>query len=99
MPADNQQPAWIDLGPVASLQDLPLREITIGQRRIALSFHNGKFGAVSGVCNHAGGPLGKGQLDGEYIVCPWHHWKFHHASGLGEPGYEEPPSGNHCELR
>lgn len=89
MPADTQQAAWIDLGPVASLQDLPLREITVGQRRIALSFRDGKFGAVSGVCNHAGGPLGQGRLDGEYIVCPWHHWKFHHASGLGEPGYEE----------
>ena len=82
--------SWIDLGPVESLREPPLREITVGQRRIALSFRDGKFGAVSGVCNHVGGPLGKGQLDDDdYIVCPWHHWKFHRSSGLGEPGYEE----------
>ena len=29
------------------------------------------------------------RLDGDYIVCPWHNWKFHRCSGLGEPGFEE----------
>src|SRR6185369_16216647 len=24
----------------------------------------------------------------DYVVCPWHGWKFHHATGEGEPGYE-----------
>ena len=24
-----------------------------------------------------------------YIVCPWHNWKFHRRSGVGEPGFEE----------
>lgn len=89
MAEDSNKSSWVDLGPIESLRDPPLRQINVDQRRIALSFLDGKFGAVSGVCNHAGGPLGKGKLDGEYIVCPWHHWKFHHASGLGEPGYEE----------
>jgi multimeric flavodoxin WrbA len=27
-------------------------------------------------------------LEGDYIVCPWHHWKFHRITGEGEPGYE-----------
>ena len=44
---------------------------------------------VSNACNHVGGPLGNGRLDGSYIVCPWHNWKFHRCSGLGEPGFEE----------
>ena len=48
-----------------------------GGKRIALSYQNGQFGAISGVCNHAGGPLGEGRLDGEFVVCPWHNWKFH----------------------
>ena len=70
MAEDSNKSSWVDLGPVESLRDPPLRQINVGQRRIALSFLDGKFGAVSGVCNHAGGPLGKGKLDGEYIVCP-----------------------------
>ncbi|MGQ0540024.1 MAG: NAD(P)H-dependent oxidoreductase, partial [Gemmatimonadaceae bacterium] len=26
--------------------------------------------------------------DGDYVVCPWHNWKYHRTNGVGEPGYE-----------
>jgi nitrite reductase/ring-hydroxylating ferredoxin subunit len=58
-------------------------------RELAVSYKDEKFGVLSNTCNHAGGPLGKGRLDGEYIVCPWHNWKFHRCSGKGEPGFED----------
>lgn len=80
---------WHNLGPVDLLKDPPLREIKIGGARIALSYRGGEFGAVSGSCNHVGGPLGEGRLDGDYIVCPWHQWKFNRKSGAGEAGFEE----------
>jgi multimeric flavodoxin WrbA/nitrite reductase/ring-hydroxylating ferredoxin subunit len=89
MAQDNQDPTWIDLGAIDELRKSPLREITAGRLKIALSYRDGEFGAVSNVCNHVGGPLGKGTLDGEYVVCPWHHYKFHRVSGDGEPGYED----------
>jgi nitrite reductase/ring-hydroxylating ferredoxin subunit/multimeric flavodoxin WrbA len=82
-------PEWHELGDVASLKGKPLRQVTIGRTRIALSYADGKFGAVSGVCNHAGGPLGEGRCDeAGYIVCPWHNWKYHRVTGEGEPGFE-----------
>jgi multimeric flavodoxin WrbA/nitrite reductase/ring-hydroxylating ferredoxin subunit len=80
---------WFDLGPVEELKSRPLRQVVAGRVRIALSYVDGRFGAVSSLCNHAGGPLGEGHLDGDYLVCPWHHWKFHRATGAGEPGFEE----------
>ena len=64
---------WHDLGPIDELARTPLRQLVIGRTRIALSCVGGEFAAVSGACNHAGGPLGEGHLDGDYIVCPWHH--------------------------
>ncbi len=79
----DRAPPWIDLGPASALEEPPLREITVERTKVALSFRNGVFGAVAGACNHVGGPLGQGCLDGEYIVCPWHSWKFHHVTGLG----------------
>jgi multimeric flavodoxin WrbA/nitrite reductase/ring-hydroxylating ferredoxin subunit len=85
---ERQDESWIDLGPVEALKEPPVREVMAGKLRIALTYHDGKFGAVSGICNHVGGPLGKGTLDGEYLVCPWHHYKFHRVTGEGEPGYE-----------
>ena len=82
------EPQWHDLGPVADLQTKQLQQIAVGRTRIALTWQSGQFGAISGACNHVGGPLGEGTLDGEYVVCPWHHWKYHCRTGLGEPGYE-----------
>jgi len=80
--------AWVDLGSIEDLKKSPLREVKVGKQTIALSYVDGKFGAVSGVCNHAGGPLGKGSLEGSYVVCPWHQYRFHCKTGKGEPGYE-----------
>ncbi len=79
---------WTNLGPVAVLRQRPLQEVKVGRAKVALTFLDGAFSAVSGVCNHVGGPLGQGRLDGEYLVCPWHGWKFHCRTGEGEPGYE-----------
>jgi multimeric flavodoxin WrbA/nitrite reductase/ring-hydroxylating ferredoxin subunit len=83
------EPRWYDLGAVEELAAQPLRQITIGRTKIALSYRDGHFGAISGACNHVGGPLGDGTLDGDYVVCPWHHWKFHCRTGEGEPGFEQ----------
>jgi nitrite reductase/ring-hydroxylating ferredoxin subunit/multimeric flavodoxin WrbA len=83
------QPDWIDVGAADELAKRELQPIVARRARIALSFRGGEFSAISGVCNHAGGPLGEGTLDGDYVTCPWHYWKFHHRTGLGEPGFEE----------
>ena len=64
MAQEPQAPAWVDLGSVEELRDRPLREIKAGSLRIALSYRDGQFGAISGICNHVGGPLGEGSLDG-----------------------------------
>jgi nitrite reductase/ring-hydroxylating ferredoxin subunit/multimeric flavodoxin WrbA len=80
---------WVDLGSVEELSKKPLQTITAGRTPLAVSYLDGAFGVVSAACNHAGGPLGEGRLDGEYIVCPWHGWKFHCRNGSGEPGFEE----------
>ena len=98
--SDENEPAWVDLGPVQELRDPPLREVVLGRTKIALSYAGGEFGAISGVCNHVGGPLAEGRLDGEYVECPWHYWKFHHREGTGEPGFEQDRVPRHeLEIR
>ncbi len=81
-------PDWHDLGAVAALSTLPLQPLAVGRHRLALSYKDGVFGAIAGTCNHAGGPLGEGTLEGDYAVCAWHQWRFHRVTGLGEPGFE-----------
>lgn len=79
---------WTEIGQVDELKQRPLQQIICGTTTLALSYRDGAFAAISGICNHIGGPLGEGRLDGDYVVCPWHYWKFHRHTGQGEPGYE-----------
>ena len=86
---------WVDIGAAADFAARPLTEITLGKIPLAISHRAGRFGAISGVCNHLAGPLGQGCLDGDYIVCPWHNWKFHRLTGAGEPGSEDDQVPRH----
>ncbi len=79
---------WQDLGPVSNFKN-SVTQIEAGGQKVAIISKHGEFGAISGTCNHAGGPLGKGKLDGDFVICPWHHWKYHWKTGRGEPGYED----------
>lgn len=73
--------SWIDVGAASELANRPVQRIVIGELKIALTHVDGVFGAISSACNHLGGPLGEGTLDGDYVVCPWHYWAFHRATG------------------
>jgi len=79
---------WCDLGPVEQFRQRPLTAALVGTSRVVVTWSDGQFGVISGTCNHAGGPLAGGTLQGEYLVCPWHNWKYHCRTGQGEPGYE-----------
>lgn len=86
--AAGKSKSWVDLGPADKLKERPLWQIEAGGLKIALIYKGGAFSAVSGECNHEKGPLGKGRMDGDYVVCPWHGWAFHRETGHGKPPYE-----------
>ena len=69
---------------VASIDDVPpgsAKELTAAGRIVALYNVDGKFHALDGVCPHAGGPLGQGDLQGCVVTCPWHGWQFDVTNG------------------
>jgi len=80
---------WHDVGAADELGAHAVQPIAIGRTKVALTCKDGSFGAIAGRCSHVGGPLGEGLLEGDYVVCPWHQYRFHRATGLGEPGFEE----------
>ena len=80
------EPRWHRIGPVEDLRMKPLQAVVVDGRPVALSWIDGRFGAISGTCLHAGGPLGEGVLKDGYVVCPWHHWMFHASTGEARPG-------------
>ncbi len=80
---------WTRVGSVEELARRPLQQVEVEGVRLAVSCVDGELAVISGACNHVGGPLGDGRLDGDYVTCPWHGWKFHRQTGEGEPGFEE----------
>jgi nitrite reductase/ring-hydroxylating ferredoxin subunit/multimeric flavodoxin WrbA len=87
---------WIDVGAASELSAKPVQEVRAGTHRLALTCRDGEFGAISARCNHVGGPLGQGHIEGDFVVCPWHFYKFHWRTGEGEPGYEADRVPSHA---
>ena len=47
------------------------------------------YTALDNRCPHQGGPLGEGQLDGRWLICPWHGYEYDPATGDPPEGYGE----------
>ncbi len=56
-------------------------EVVADGRIFAVYNVDGKFCVLDGICPHAGGPLGKGTLNGQVVTCPWHGWQFDVKNG------------------
>ncbi|REJ69038.1 MAG: non-heme iron oxygenase ferredoxin subunit [Planctomycetota bacterium] len=59
-------------------------ELVVAERVVALFNVDGEFFALDGVCPHQGGPLGKGELSGCLVTCPWHGWQFDVRTGQSQ---------------
>ncbi|MDZ4655425.1 MAG: ferredoxin-thioredoxin reductase catalytic domain-containing protein [Coriobacteriia bacterium] len=65
--------------PVCRAEDLAdgqVRHVKIGKRDIVLARVGEEYFALSNLCRHAFGPLSDGILDGYYLMCPWHGWRY-----------------------
>ncbi|MEJ2718053.1 MAG: FAD-dependent oxidoreductase [Deltaproteobacteria bacterium] len=77
------------LAHINDLKNGEMKSYPIGDdRKILLSKIRGQFHAVGAVCTHYGADLDEGVLNGERIVCPWHHAAFNAKTG----DVEEPPA-------
>lgn len=78
----------IAVAKVSDLKDGEMKEVSAGETKVLLARVRGKYHAVGAHCTHYGAPLVEGFLDGERIVCPWHHACFDITTG----DLEEPPA-------
>ena len=59
-----------------------MRQVEVEGAGVLLSRSlNGDVCAISSVCNHFGGPLERGDREGDTVVCPWHKSRFNLCSG------------------
>lgn len=73
--------------PLKTLAEFPppsLAQVQVNGRAYALCRDEAGVICFDGLCPHAGGPLGDGNLDGGQIVCPWHAWAFDCKTGIND---------------
>ena len=73
--------AFVKVGSLALLPPGTVAEVVIGDDSFAVCNHQGEIHALWGICPHAGGPIGQGNLIDNYVVCPWHEWEYDVATG------------------
>ena len=74
----------MDFVRVANTKDIPKGEgrmFDVGGRQVAVFNAGGKFYAIDNTCEHQGGPLAEGELEGSIVTCPWHGFQFDVTSG------------------
>ena len=70
---------------VASTSDIPAgqgRMFEVKGRQVAVFNVGGEFHAIDNVCEHQGGPLAEGEIDGCVVTCPWHGWTYDVRTGI-----------------
>jgi nitrite reductase/ring-hydroxylating ferredoxin subunit len=54
----------------------PLARKALGRELVAFRTPGGRVGVLLGQCVHMGARLAEGQVVGECLRCPFHHWEF-----------------------
>ena len=86
-----QKARGVDLAAGVALADLP-QDVPVagfvGDEDVVAVRQGELVRVVGAKCSHYGAPLAKGRVDGERIVCPWHHAAFslHDGATLKAPG-------------
>jgi nitrite reductase (NADH) small subunit len=73
--------AFIKVGSLAMVPPDSVAEAIAGENAYAICNIAGELHVLEGVCPHAGGPLGQGQLFNNTLICPWHCYEFDPVTG------------------
>ena len=87
---------------VAGLDELPegrVKTVVAGGRALALSHHEGRYGALDNRCPHQGGPLGEGSIEKGWLRCPWHGYDYDPLTGAPPPPFDDRPPCFRAEVR
>src|SRR5690349_4490456 len=68
--------SWYLFGPSVELRGRPVSKTLLGRRLVAYRTAGGRVVVMDGRCSHLGADLGRGEVVGDRVRCPFHHWEF-----------------------
>src|SRR5438067_2443397 len=79
---------WVKVDP-AGLEVGQVTTVVAGGRAVCLTRTGDGYGALDNRCPHQGGPLGDGQIEDGWLICPWHAYQYHPCDGKPPPGFAD----------
>lgn len=80
---------WHKVAESDELADNRVMSVTAGVTPVCLTRFKGQFGAIANRCPHQGGPLGEGQIENDFVICPWHGYEYHPITGYPPEGFSD----------
>ena len=75
--------AWHTISPASRIHVGQVLPFIVAGRLLAVGRTASGYFAVDGICPHAGGSLGEGEIDKECLICPIHGFAYDVRSGRG----------------
>ena len=69
------------VGPAEDIPDGSRKLVMAEGRSIGVFHHRGGWYALRNFCQHAGGPVAEGKLEGDELVCPVHGYRYYLTNG------------------
>jgi pyruvate oxidase len=85
--------------PVGDLSEGRLTTVVVDGRAICVTRTSDGYGALDNHCPHQGGPLGDGQIENGYLICPWHAYEYDPRTGTPPPGFKDAATPYNVEER
>jgi nitrite reductase/ring-hydroxylating ferredoxin subunit len=96
--AEQAAETWHRVAELGDLAEGTVRMVKAGDKVLALSHVAGHYGALANACPHMGGPLGQGQIENGFLVCPWHGREYDPVTGVCQ-GFDEAVAAFPVEAR
>jgi pyruvate oxidase len=90
--------AWFKINP-GELEIDRLTTVVAAGRAICVTRTVSGYGALDNRCPHQGGPLGDGQIENGYVICPWHGYEYNPCTGKPPEGFPDAATGYAVEQR
>src|SRR6478735_6999461 len=89
---------WVKVDP-DGLAEGQVMTVVAGGRAVCLTRTAEGYGALDNRCPHQGGPLGDGQIENGYVICPWHGYEYNPCSGRPPEGFPDAATSYAVEER
>ncbi len=91
--------SWHRVAGLDELGEGRVRTVVAGPKSIALTHHDGQYGALDNHCPHQGGPLGEGTIENGLLRCPWHGFDYCPLTGAPPGDFADTVATYPIEIR